>query len=98
MTARPWASDELKFINETLLLVEEMIERTEHMMHDVHHVMAQFQKRFDAGEVRKCKKRRKARREKENRSKVKKEKGIVQANHTTLSNSSDDEMPIDFVE
>ena len=51
MTARSWASDELKFINETLLLVEEMIKRTEHMMHDVHHVMAQLQKRFDAGEV-----------------------------------------------
>ena len=37
-----------------------MIKQTEHMMHDVDHVMVQLQKRFDVGEVRRCEKRRKA--------------------------------------
>lgn len=75
-----------------------MIKQTERMMHDVRHVMVQLQKRFDVGEVSKCEKRRKARREKENRSKVKRRKRIVEKNHAILSSSPDDEMLIDLFE
>jgi hypothetical protein len=59
MEEKSWVDDEIKFISD-----EEMMNGIEKIMHDVQHVMHQLEKRFDAADVRKTEKRRRARRDK----------------------------------
>ena len=81
MEEKSWAGDEIKFICESIFQIEEMMNGIEKIMHDVQHVMHQLEKRFDAADVRKTEKRRRARRDKETRTKLKKKKRIVQERH-----------------
>ncbi len=91
---RVWASDELKFIKESISHTEEMVGETEKNKHDVQHVMHQVETRFNPADVQKSEKRRRVRRQKENQSKLKRKKLLVPRKHADVltSGSSDEDI------
>ena len=70
MEPKSWATDELNFLKDSSSVIDKMVGGTEQKMHDVQYILTQLEKRFDESEVRKCEKRRRNRRDKENRSKL----------------------------
>ena len=98
MEEKVWAGDELKFLKESISHIEEMVGETEKDLHDVDHVMHQLETRFNPAEVEKSEKRRRVRRAKENRSKLKRKKQLVQRKHENILPSSSSDEHIDIIE
>jgi hypothetical protein len=98
MEERVWASDELKFIKESMSHIEEMVGETEKNMHDVQYVVHQLETRFNPADVQKSEKRRRVRREKENRSKLKRKKRLVRRKHEDMLTSGSSDEDIDIIE
>ncbi len=98
MEERVWASDELKFIKESISHIEEMVGETEKNKYDVQHVMHQLETRFNPADVQKSEKRRRVRRQKENRSKLKRKKLLVPRKHADVLTSGSSDEDIDIIE
>ena len=97
---KPWASSELKFINEQLSSVETMIQDLQPLYNDTFHVLCQLEKRFPVADILQCEKKRKARRAMEHKAKMKKQKNIKEIQNTASvdSDSDSDVMVLDILE
>jgi ferritin-like metal-binding protein YciE len=103
MEPKPWASNEIAYVQEKVEEVEKLLNESEQLVHNVEHVSNQLIKRFDPHLVHHDERKRKLKRAKEQRSKAKKKRETVamsKLNNQTdgIDSSTDSEEVVDILD
>ena len=88
LTPRPWASNEIEFVNSNLNKMDCLVTGTNVIAHDIQYVFHQLEKRFDAASIRSNEQNRKARRHNEQRYKAKRKRASVAMRKMALNRNT----------